>query len=436
MSALQFLNKKSWHTSTIRNNEKVWLAEQAAAKEQARVAELQKQLEEERKLEEIHRLEIESGRLDPSEVLKRRRLNWMYEHGPAHLDEHEPDLKKRKEDKERDDVLLGKRKVDFDDDEKVKKAKDRAFLVDAEAKFREDPMMQIEREKAIAEQHLATKSERTLPMPRIALPTRTKYTAEELAAKKARKEERRLIREERKRRKEEKAMRKRLRAQRTAERYEAKFYDIDVDPHDENDAKLFDSPPPKSPDTRLERSPRRERRRAASPGADSTGLSEGMKYGLHIPEGGTGVTVTTEFVPRKRDDSAELRRADSYREDRPTQPPLSPRRVKSERASRPPLSPVLRGRAEEKRRILKEMKEDALRLEDERRMRAQKHVQDANREREAMDERFRRRKSSLTVLDDEPATSLARDAYSRGRTTADRIRQRRAWATNDSNASY
>ena len=64
MSALQFLNKKSWHTSTIKNNEKVWIREQEAAKEAARIAELQKQIAEERRQQDLQRLEEESGRVD------------------------------------------------------------------------------------------------------------------------------------------------------------------------------------------------------------------------------------------------------------------------------------------------------------------------------------------------------------------------------------
>lgn len=432
MSALQFLNKKSWHTSTIRNNEKVWLAEQSDAKEQARVAELQKQLEEERKLEEIQRLEIESGRLDPAEVLKRRRLNWMYEHGASAADD--ADARKEHEEKERDDILLGKKKVDLDEIANEEEDKEKAFLVDAEAKFREDPLVQIQKQTALAAQ-LAPR-ERRLGLPKIALPARksSKYTPEELAAKKSRKEERRVIREERRRRKEEKALQKRSRA----EQYEAKFYDVDVDPKDENDAKLFDKEDHTRPDKHRELSPRREEsRRVVSPRCEPRESADGGRYGLHIPIGGTGVAVTTDFVPRTRDEMGELRRSESFREDRTDQPPLSsPRRVKSERASRPPLSPKLRERAEEKRQILKDMKEDALRLEDERRRRAQKHVQDANREREAIEDRLRRRKSNLSVSDEEPAMSFARETFARGRSTADRIRQRRAWAAKDSNASY
>ena len=83
------------------------------------------------------------------------------------------------------------------------------------------------------------------------------------------------------------------------------------------------------------------------------------------------------------------------RDDIAVGPPLPRRRTKFDKARRPPLSPVLRDGAEEKRRLLKKMKEEALRLEDQRRMRAQKHVLAANREREDLDARFRRRKSNL-----------------------------------------
>lgn len=433
MSALQFLNKKSWHTSTIRNNEKVWLAEQAAAKEKARVAELQKQLEEERKLEEIQRLEIESGRLDPAEVLKRRRLNWMYEHDPADKDVERPDLKKRRLDKDRDDVLLGKKEVDLDDEAKKKEEAERAFLRDAEAKIRADPMTQVAKEMALAEQLLSKTRSRTAPRQETLIPAHNaptnKYTPAELAAKKVRKEERRQIREARRLKKEEKEMRKRLRAQ----QYETKFVEVDVQPNDDKkEAKLFSTDPRSCCDERGEHSQTKtDRYRSSSPRRDSAAISEGLKYGLHIPKSGTGVAVTKEFTPRNR---SEL--VNSKHDNAGCRSPVRDRRPKSEGARRPPLSPVLRDRAEEKRRLLKEMKEDALRLEDQRRVRAQKHVLDANREREDLDERFRQRKSNLSAWKNEPAATFARETISGNRSTADRIRQRRAWATNNSNAQY
>ena len=46
-----FLNKKPWHPSSFRNQEKTWLAEQRAEKEEAalreRIAEIKKEKEEE-----------------------------------------------------------------------------------------------------------------------------------------------------------------------------------------------------------------------------------------------------------------------------------------------------------------------------------------------------------------------------------------------------
>jgi hypothetical protein len=40
MPGLSFLSKKSWHTSNISNQEKVWIAEQKAAAEEAKLKEL------------------------------------------------------------------------------------------------------------------------------------------------------------------------------------------------------------------------------------------------------------------------------------------------------------------------------------------------------------------------------------------------------------
>lgn len=45
--------KKSWHPSTIRNQEKVWKAEQQDEDEKRKVAELQKELQEQRDKEEF-----------------------------------------------------------------------------------------------------------------------------------------------------------------------------------------------------------------------------------------------------------------------------------------------------------------------------------------------------------------------------------------------
>jgi hypothetical protein len=77
--SLAFLGKKSWHTSTIKNVEKVWIAEQKAEAENKKLAELQKQLAEERQLQELRQLQAAHGHVS-KEV--DNSLDWMYA-GPS-----------------------------------------------------------------------------------------------------------------------------------------------------------------------------------------------------------------------------------------------------------------------------------------------------------------------------------------------------------------
>ena len=77
--ALSFLAKKSWHTTNLKNVERVWIAEQKAEEEAKKLAELQKQILEERQIKELRELQAKSGHvtkhIDNS-------MDWMYE-GPA-----------------------------------------------------------------------------------------------------------------------------------------------------------------------------------------------------------------------------------------------------------------------------------------------------------------------------------------------------------------
>ena len=57
---LGFLNKKSWHTAGMRQQEEVW-KEQEYAKEQRKLVEHQKQIKEERKREELEEVAATSG---------------------------------------------------------------------------------------------------------------------------------------------------------------------------------------------------------------------------------------------------------------------------------------------------------------------------------------------------------------------------------------
>jgi hypothetical protein len=87
--------KKSWHTQTLQNIEKVWKVEQQAEEERRKTEILKKEKEKERQLEELQRTYEDAG-------FKKRveRLDWMYQ-GPAG---HARDIN--------EEYLLGKRRVD------------------------------------------------------------------------------------------------------------------------------------------------------------------------------------------------------------------------------------------------------------------------------------------------------------------------------------
>lgn len=67
--------KKSWHPHTIKNQERVWRAEQADAAEKRKLAELQKEISDERSREELKRIGQTSGVLAATDEKK---LEWMY----------------------------------------------------------------------------------------------------------------------------------------------------------------------------------------------------------------------------------------------------------------------------------------------------------------------------------------------------------------------
>lgn len=56
--ALKFLAKKSWHTTNLKNVEKVWVAEQKATQEKKKLEELKKQIIEEQQMMVLFILKI------------------------------------------------------------------------------------------------------------------------------------------------------------------------------------------------------------------------------------------------------------------------------------------------------------------------------------------------------------------------------------------
>ncbi|KAK6923294.1 CBF1-interacting co-repressor CIR, N-terminal domain [Dillenia turbinata] len=76
--ALKFLNKKGWHTGSLRNVENVWKAEQKHEAEQKKLEELRKQIQEERERSEFRLLQEQAGL-----VPRQERLDFLYDSGLA-----------------------------------------------------------------------------------------------------------------------------------------------------------------------------------------------------------------------------------------------------------------------------------------------------------------------------------------------------------------
>ena len=110
MAGLSFLSKKSWHTSNLDNQERVWLAEQKQAAEEKKTLELQKQIQEEIEREEFRRLKNDARGGDGQEVVDRG-INWMYEGGGAAAASSNDAAASAAEDAKNEEYLLGKEYV-------------------------------------------------------------------------------------------------------------------------------------------------------------------------------------------------------------------------------------------------------------------------------------------------------------------------------------
>ncbi|CAO2842133.1 unnamed protein product [Amaranthus hypochondriacus] len=73
---LKFLNKKGWHTGSLRDIENVWKAEQKHEAEQRKSEELRKQIHEEREYDEFRLLQEQAGFAPRQE-----RLEFLYDSG-------------------------------------------------------------------------------------------------------------------------------------------------------------------------------------------------------------------------------------------------------------------------------------------------------------------------------------------------------------------
>jgi N-terminal domain of CBF1 interacting co-repressor CIR/Pre-mRNA splicing factor len=410
MSSLQFLNKKSWHVGTKKNEEKVWLREQAANKEAARIAELQKQLNEERKLEDIQRLERASG--NSSAPARAPRLDWMYEGPgaamPGTLDAVNAALTAA--DKAQEDALLGKTEAALPgvapvsaitgrsaaggaavaavvDDDSIRQE---LVMRDAEAKLREDPLLSIKRRHVEELAHASAvhggavvrvaSRGRPPPVPRASpqLAAQKGDEAQRKAEKQARKEQRARIREERRLRRDG--------------RHGSPSPDGDRSHDGGDEGALNGEREPKrrrSSDSEREEEESNSKRHRDEGDVDAAEiLPAGVapeQYGLCVPAGGTRVAVQTQFMPTPaagRDTKANP----------PELPRGAPRRGRPQSAA-------------EREERLATMQADAERLENERAM-------ELRRYRDEEDDALRRSGMGARDEDDVPGfmQRFARDA--------------------------
>ncbi|CAH0700464.1 unnamed protein product [Spodoptera exigua] len=141
-------SKKSWHPNTMKNQERVWKAEQAAAEEKKRMVELQRERAEERDRAELKGL-LKNNSTAPNND---DRLSWMYDKPDKKVDEEayllgkSIDKNAEHSDKLEQDVIpaVSRRVVGSS---MMTTAGD--AQVDMSRKIREDPLLLIkERERA------------------------------------------------------------------------------------------------------------------------------------------------------------------------------------------------------------------------------------------------------------------------------------------------
>ncbi|GAA5962188.1 hypothetical protein JCM3765_003892 [Sporobolomyces pararoseus] len=146
--------KKSWHTGTFANQERVWKREQEALAERKKVQQLQKELEQERQVQELQRLQSESG----GGKTREDRVEWLYA-APAESNGVNTE--------ELESYLLGKKRVDKllkGNEEKLMASQSSSSTPaggtftasssantarDTAAKIREDPLLAIKRQEQL-----------------------------------------------------------------------------------------------------------------------------------------------------------------------------------------------------------------------------------------------------------------------------------------------
>jgi len=231
---MAFLNKKSWHTGSLRMMEKVWKAERAAEEEKKKIETLKKELEEERKVESLRRMQQDAGLLTKNQV---ERLDWMYVGTAA--------LKAQESERECEEYLLGKVKTEVNEGAQELKAlahsagskllasaagassganevvtlgaigsgsqapmsKVRSEL-EQSALLREDPLMAIMRQQQTRTSEIKSNPYRMKQLKEVVLREKLLKELEKAKTKEAKKEAKKMKKEEKKRERKERKRRR------------------------------------------------------------------------------------------------------------------------------------------------------------------------------------------------------------------------------------
>ena len=213
MPGLSFLCKKGWHTSTIKNAERVWIAEQAREREEKKMEDLKRQMMEERQVEEMRTLQRSKGFTTQKHL---ERLDWMYE-GPGAAEAQEKN----------DEYLLGKKYKsanEVSDAERLKQSAASASLrasgaepapsaSELRSRVHEDPMLMIRMQEEEAKQRVLSNPVRMRELQEAAAAKRSKHADKKQAKKRAKKAKKQVKKQLKKAKKQLKKAKKRAEAE-------------------------------------------------------------------------------------------------------------------------------------------------------------------------------------------------------------------------------
>mmetsp|Transcript_27178 Transcript_27178/g.33936 ORF Transcript_27178/g.33936 Transcript_27178/m.33936 type:complete len:421 (-) Transcript_27178:215-1477(-) len=402
--ALEFLNKKGFHPSNLRNTEKIWKAEQEAEKEKRRLDEFKKQLAEEREILELEELQEKLGTRSKSS-----KMDWMYE-GPGAGGGGGGDTTfDMNAEKTAEEYLLGKEFKPKDDPaENIKAleskpgslwlAKQTSNQNEVFSRLQEDPLVLIRQNEKKARENVVYNP---VKMGRIKAQLQA-----QLEEKKAKKAAKKMKKEAKKAKKKEKKLAKKMSKEKLEESND--HYSTDSKPSHHKSKKSHRLSPEQHKHGHRESYGSRDQkngedayRRSRDTHSEREILKRKTKYGLEYGlQGGKG---DREYSKSELGPSREMLAKAEERNAKPE----NDRPRKKQKLSE-----------EERQRRIREMEQDANTYEEVRKERSVRTRQKDEREKLRDEERYRRGRSDPDFL-----RSMHKKVYSEGTSMEERMRR-------------